>query len=58
MLVDDVALKYRGWDDVAMAELEVFDEEAGTIERPLAANAGELLVDLVVLQCVSACSLE
>jgi hypothetical protein len=58
MLVNNVALECRGRDDVAMAELEVFDEETGTIERLLAADAGKFLVDLVVLLCVSAYLLE
>ena len=53
MLVDDVTLECRGLDDIAVTELEMLDEETGAIERLLAANAGKLLIDLVVLKCVS-----
>ena len=48
MLVDDVALELRGWNDFAMTEFEVFDKEACAVEGLLATNARELLIDFVV----------
>ena len=48
MFVDDMALELLRWNDVAVAELKMLDEEACAVERLLAADAGELLVDFVV----------
>jgi hypothetical protein len=48
MFVDDVTLELGGRDDVAIPKLKVFDEETCAVERLLAANASDLLVDLVV----------
>jgi hypothetical protein len=50
VLVDDVTLELGSRNDVAVAELQVFDEEACTIEVLLAADTCELLVDPVVLE--------
>jgi hypothetical protein len=49
VLVDDVALELRCGDDVAVAELEVLNEQTGAIKRSLAADAGELLINFVGL---------
>jgi hypothetical protein len=58
MLVDDMAMELRCWNNVAVAEFEVFDEEAGAVKGLLAADAGELLIDLVALVYISECLLE
>jgi hypothetical protein len=44
-----VSLKLGSSDDTAMTELEVLNEETGAVEGLLAADAGDLLVNLVVL---------
>ena len=44
------------WDDVAVAKFEMFDEEARTIERPVATNADELLINFMVLFILSKAS--
>jgi len=58
VLVNDVALELRCGDDIAVAELEVLDEQTGAIERLLAADAGQLLVDFVALLMSVSCSLQ
>jgi hypothetical protein len=48
MFVDDVALKLRGRDDIAVAKLKVLDEKACAVERLLTADAGKPLIDLML----------
>jgi hypothetical protein len=47
--VYDVALELRRRNDVAVSELEMFNEEACAVEGLAAADAGESLVNFVVL---------
>lgn len=47
--MDDVALELGGGYNRAVAEFKVFYEEASAVEVGMTADAGELLVDLVVL---------
>ena len=49
MLMDDMTLECGRRDGVAVAEFEMLDEEACAVEGLLTADAGELLVDLMVL---------
>jgi hypothetical protein len=49
MLVYDVALKLGRGNDIAVSEFEMLDEEVGVVERLVAADAGEPLVQPVVL---------
>jgi hypothetical protein len=49
MLVYDVALKLGRGNDIAVSELEMLDEEVGVVEGLVAADAGEPLIQPVVL---------
>jgi len=49
MLVYEMALELSLRDDRAVSKLQVFDEEKSTGKRLIAANAGQPLVDLVIL---------
>lgn len=49
MLVYDMALELSLRDDGAVSKLQVFDEEESAWKRLIAANAGQSLVDLVIL---------
>ena len=53
ILVDDMALKLSGRDNVAVSELEMLNEKTGAIECLLTSDAGELLVNTVALKFVS-----
>lgn len=53
MFVYDMALELGIGDDVAVAELEVLNEETGSVERLVAADTSQLLIDLVALSSVS-----
>jgi hypothetical protein len=44
-----MALELASGNDMAVAKLKMFDEETCAIEGGVAADAGELLVDFMVL---------
>ena len=48
MLMNDVALELGGLNDLTVTKLEVLDEEACTVEGLLTADAGKLLINLMV----------